>query len=106
MMAGLASDGGSVAVRFVVEIAGVSKRFGASRALRGVSIAVPAGDSRALVGRNGAGKSTLVSILTGILTPDTGEVRLAGAPAPPLSQPAEWRGRVACVFQKSSVIAA
>jgi simple sugar transport system ATP-binding protein len=94
------------AARLVAETRNVSKRFGASLALRDVSIAVPAGDSRALVGRNGAGKSTLVSIMTGVLTPDAGDVRLAGEPAPPLSQPAAWRGRVACVFQKSSVIGA
>ena len=44
----------------IVEVSGVSKRFGTSQALSDVSMRVPAGDSRALVGRNGAGKSTLV----------------------------------------------
>src|ERR1700727_2221768 len=60
----------------IVEVSGVSKRFGTSQALSGVSMRVPAGDSRALVGRNGAGKSTLVGVLTGLISPDAGPVRL------------------------------
>ena len=62
----------------IVEVSGVSKRFGMSQALIDVSMRVPAGDSRALVGRNGAGKSTLVGVLTGIISPDAGRVRFSG----------------------------
>jgi simple sugar transport system ATP-binding protein len=91
-------------IQLVAETRCVFKRFGASQALKGVSIAIPTGDSRALVGRNGAGKSTLVSLLTGILAPDAGEVRLAGEPAPAPSERTKWRARVACVYQRSSVI--
>ncbi len=90
----------------VAETRGISKRFGASQALGEVSLAISAGDSRALVGRNGAGKSTLVGVLTGIITPDSGEVYLAGEPAPAPSRPAEWRARVACVYQRPSLIPA
>ncbi|HVB16106.1 MAG TPA: sugar ABC transporter ATP-binding protein [Stellaceae bacterium] len=88
----------------VAETIAVSKRFGASQALREVSIAIPAGDSRALVGRNGAGKSTLVGVLTGLTAPDSGLVRLAGEDAPNLAERRRWRERVACVYQKSTVI--
>jgi simple sugar transport system ATP-binding protein len=95
---------GGVAARPVAEAIGVSKRFGASQALRDVSIAIPTGDSRALVGRNGAGKSTLVAALTGLIAPDEGRIRLAGEDAPALSQRERWRERVACVYQKSTVI--
>jgi simple sugar transport system ATP-binding protein len=86
------------------EVAEVSKRFGANEALRRVSLTVPAGDARALVGRNGAGKSTLVAVLTGLIAPDTGAVRLAGAPAPPLADRRAWRERVACVYQRSTIV--
>ena len=65
---------------------------------------VPAGDSRALVGRNGAGKSTLVGVLTGILAPDAGRVRFAGQDAPGLAERHKWRDRVACVYQKSTLV--
>jgi simple sugar transport system ATP-binding protein len=88
----------------VAEAIGVSKRFGASQALIDVSVVVPAGDSRALVGRNGAGKSTLVGVLTGLLAPDAGQVRLAGQEAPGLADRGAWRERVACVYQRSTVI--
>jgi simple sugar transport system ATP-binding protein len=88
----------------VVEAIGVSKRFGASQALNDVSVVIPAGDSRALVGRNGAGKSTLVGVLTGLLAPDAGQVRFAGDDAPGLADRQAWRERVACVYQRSTVI--
>ena len=100
----VAGDRARDSTALVAATRGVSKRFGASQALNDVSIAIPAGDSRALVGRNGAGKSTLVGVLTGILAPDAGEVQLAGEPAPPMSEPGRWRTRVACVYQRSSVI--
>ena len=62
------------------------------------------GESHALVGRNGAGKSTLVGMLTGLREPDSGEVRFAGEPAPPLADREAWRQRVACVYQHSTII--
>ncbi len=86
------------------EVVGVSRRFGANQALRDVSLSVAAGDSHALVGRNGAGKSTVVAVLTGLIAPDFGQVRLAGAPAPPLADRQGWQARVACVYQRSTVV--
>ncbi|MBV9910805.1 MAG: sugar ABC transporter ATP-binding protein [Hyphomicrobiales bacterium] len=88
----------------IVEVSGISKRFGMSRVLDDVSMRVAAGDSRALVGRNGAGKSTLVGVLTGILSPDAGRVRFGGEDAPGLAERQKWRDRVACVYQKSTLV--
>jgi simple sugar transport system ATP-binding protein len=102
--ASLRAGDADLAASPVAEAIGVSKRFGASQALRDVSVAIPAGDSRALVGRNGAGKSTLVGVLTGLLAPDAGQVRLGGEDAPGLADRQGWRERVACVYQKSTVI--
>lgn len=88
----------------LVEARGVTKRFGATLALDDVSFALHAGESHALVGRNGAGKSTLVSLLTGMVGPDTGDVRFGGEPAPPLGARERWSERVACVYQRSTLV--
>ncbi|MFJ9770798.1 sugar ABC transporter ATP-binding protein [Kitasatospora sp. NPDC101157] len=69
---------------------GVGKRFGAVRALTGVSLHFPAGQVTALMGENGAGKSTLLRILTGDHLPTEGRVLLDGAPLA-LSSPIDAR---------------
>jgi simple sugar transport system ATP-binding protein len=82
----------------------INKRFGQTVALNDVSLTVGEGEVHALVGRNGAGKSTLVSVLTGLVPPDSGTVEFGGEPAPPLADREAWRRRVACVYQKLTVI--
>src|SRR5229473_1461131 len=86
------------------EAGSISKSFGRTRALQDVSVSVLPGECHALVGRNGAGKSTLVAVLTGLLKPDSGTVKLYGEPAPSLGDRAGWQERVACVYQRSMVI--
>jgi simple sugar transport system ATP-binding protein len=87
-----------------VEATGIHKRFGSTYALRGVGLSLFPGRCLGLVGRNGAGKSTLVSILSGIIAADAGEVRLDGQPAPSLGDITAWRARIATVFQHSMVV--
>ncbi|MFE8977743.1 sugar ABC transporter ATP-binding protein [Streptomyces cyaneofuscatus] len=87
-----------------VEATGIIKRFGPTVALNGARITVRHGETHALVGRNGAGKSTLVSVLTGLQAPDEGTVTFGGQPAPRLADRDAWRQRVACVYQKSTII--
>ena len=84
--------------------AGIHKRFGSTHALRGVELSLHPGRCLGLVGRNGAGKSTLVSILSGIIAPDAGEVSFDGQPAPSLVDVTAWRARIATVFQHSMVV--
>ena len=62
----------------ILAVRGVTKSFGAVRALRGVDFDVRPGEVHALVGENGAGKSTLVKIITGAHAPDSGTVTIAG----------------------------
>lgn len=88
----------------LAEAEGVSKRYGPTVALQDGRLTVRAGESHALVGRNGAGKSTLVTLLTGLQAPDAGQVRFDGAPAPALADRAAWRAKVACVYQKPTVV--
>ena len=86
------------------EAEAIWKSFGRTKALQDVSVSVLPGECHALVGRNGAGKSALVGVLTGLLKPDAGSVRLYGEPAPGLGDRAAWQERVACVYQRSMVI--
>ncbi len=88
----------------LVEVTGVEKRFGTTRALRGVDLSIGAGQCLGLVGRNGAGKSTLVSILSGLSEPDAGTVRFGGAPAPRVGDILRWREWIATVFQHSMIV--
>jgi ABC-2 type transport system ATP-binding protein len=62
----------------MIEIHGVSRRYGERIALDGVSLAVSAGEIVGLLGPNGAGKSTLMRIAAGLLPPDRGRVAIAG----------------------------
>jgi len=62
----------------LLELHGIAKRFGASRALAGVHFSLQRGEIHALCGENGAGKSTLMKIIDGIHAPDEGDIRLNG----------------------------
>ena len=62
----------------VLEMEGISKRFGATRALDDVRLTVRSHEIHALMGENGAGKSTLMNILSGVYQPNEGEIYLWG----------------------------
>jgi len=64
----------------VLELRGLSKRFGAVRANHGVSLSLGPGEILALLGENGAGKTTLVNLLFGIHAPDDGTILRGGRP--------------------------
>jgi ABC-2 type transport system ATP-binding protein len=63
----------------VLELDGIERSFGATRALAGVSFTVERGRMTGFVGANGAGKTTAMRIILGVLTPDAGQVRFDGA---------------------------
>jgi branched-chain amino acid transport system ATP-binding protein len=62
----------------VIEVEGLSVRYGAAVALESVSLTVAAGEMVALVGSNGAGKSTLLDALSGVVDKHAGEIRIKG----------------------------
>ena len=86
-----------------LEMRGVSKRFGATRALHRVDLQVRPGEVLALVGENGAGKSTLMKVLSGAHPPDEGEMWLDGKPYRPRN-PLDARQRgIAMIYQELSL---
>jgi len=85
-------------------VQGVSKRYGATVALRDVVMGIRAGEVHAILGENGAGKSTLVKILSGVVQPNEGQMLLAGERHCP-SCIADARGMgVSTAFQELSLI--
>src|SRR4051794_18067528 len=82
----------------------IRKSFAGVPALRGVDLALDAGEAVALVGENGAGKSTLIKVLTGAYRRDGGEVLLDGRPVDFRSPGEALAAGVAAVYQEVSLL--
>jgi osmoprotectant transport system ATP-binding protein len=83
----------------VIELSGVSRRYGALAALDGVDLAVGAGEFVALVGGSGSGKTTLLKTINGLNRPDAGRVTVAGEDVGAV-EPHLLRRRIGYVFQE------
>ena len=84
---------------FAIEMRDICKRFNATLANDGASLALKRGQIHGLIGENGAGKSTLMSILVGLCTQDSGQVLAAGSPLPPGSTRAARAAGIEMVHQ-------
>src|SRR5881397_409919 len=88
----------------VVELTGITKFYGATRALHGVDLTVHPHEVVGLVGDNGSGKSTLVKIITGFHAPSAGRMRFFGEDVK-LRSPAQARRLgIECVYQDLALI--
>ena len=85
----------------MIELVDIHKSFGRKRVLNGFSLKVNEGDTVSLVGFSGAGKSVTLKHIVGLLTPDSGSVRVDGQEVPALTRDElyELRRRVGYVFQ-------
>jgi len=83
----------------ILVVADVTKRFGGFVALDHISVAVGRGERLGLIGPNGSGKSTLVNCISGVLTPEDGSIRFAGADVTRLAPHQRTRRGIARSFQ-------
>ncbi len=83
-----------------VRLSGLTRSFGAVRAVDGIDLVIPRGQTMALLGPNGAGKSTTIDLLLGLSTPDSGQVSIFG------EHPADAvvAGRLGVMLQVGQVI--
>ena len=88
----------------LIEMSNISKAFGGSVALRGVSLELKAGSVHALMGENGAGKSTLMKILAGVHQPDSGEIYKGGHRVAFANPRDALNSGISTVFQELSLL--
>ncbi|MPT23000.1 MAG: ATP-binding cassette domain-containing protein [Starkeya sp.] len=87
-----------------VALAGVSKAFGATRAVSDVSFTVRAGTVHALLGENGAGKSTTMKLLSGLIEPDEGTIAIDGREVRLRSPRDAHRAGIRTAFQELTLV--
>jgi branched-chain amino acid transport system ATP-binding protein len=85
--------------QIILNIAGVSKRFGGLQALSDVNIKILQGQIYGLIGPNGAGKTTFFNVITGLYQADTGSFELAGKPYSPSAPHKVAKAGIARTFQ-------
>jgi branched-chain amino acid transport system ATP-binding protein len=83
----------------ILDIAGVSKRFGGLQALSDVNVRIARGQIYGLIGPNGAGKTTFFNVITGLYQPDSGSFQLAGKPYSPSAPHKVAKAGIARTFQ-------
>ena len=101
------SPGGNVATRLdtapLLEIEGVEKSFGVTKALASANLTIRPGEVVGLVGPNGAGKSTLMKIITGVLEPSAGSILIKGRRSSHVSHRDVAELGIACAYQDLSL---
>jgi branched-chain amino acid transport system ATP-binding protein len=89
----------------VLQVSGVSKRFGGLQALSDVGMRIERGQVYGLIGPNGAGKTTFFNVLTGLYTPDGGSFELTGKPYRPTAVHEVAKAGIARTFQNIRLFA-
>ena len=87
-----------------LHIRGVSKSYGAVKALKSVELCLKPGEVMALLGENGAGKSTVVKVISGLVKPDAGKIEIDGYPVDLSSTAKAQAAGVAVVQQEYSSV--
>ena len=88
----------------IFDMTAISKRYGGVRALERADLAVAPGRIHAILGENGAGKSTLIKVMSGVVAPDEGKMKLDGREVAFASPAAANRAGIVCIFQELSLV--
>jgi len=89
---------------YVVELRNITKLFPGVVALKNMSIGIRPGEIHGLIGENGAGKSTLIKVLTGVHTPEEGDIFVDGQKVV-FKNPVQSReAGIACVYQELNIV--
>ena len=88
----------------LLTLSGIAKRYGGVAALDGAELSVRRGRIHAILGENGAGKSTLIKIISGVVSPDAGTIRLDGREVRFAGPVAAQQAGIVCVFQELSLM--
>ena len=88
----------------IFDMTAISKRYGGVRALERADLAVAPGRIHAILGENGAGKSTLIKVMSGVVAPDEGKMKLDGREVAFASPAAANQAGIVCIFQELSLI--
>jgi len=90
----------------MLELHGVTRRFGAVTAVDSVTLAIPNGQMPGVIGRSGAGTSTLLRVINRLVEPSEGRILVEGVDVTALRgrRLCDWRGRCAMVFQQFNLV--
>jgi osmoprotectant transport system ATP-binding protein len=89
--------------RFMIELDGVSKRFGETQAVQDVSLRAAGSETTVLIGPSGCGKSTLLRLMIGLIQPDAGDIRVGGEALPGGAELRAARHRMGYVIQEGGL---
>ena len=87
----------------ILELKGISKRFGSNQVLDNVDLTVPPGEAVALIGPSGTGKSTILRIIAGLLAADEGDIFVAGQQRQGLIEDSDDPVNIGMVFQQAAL---
>jgi len=88
---------------YLIELRNIGKRFGGVQALDDVSLAIRPGEIHCLAGENGSGKSTIIKVISGVYTPEQGEVLIDGKPVAKLDPIKAVQSGIQVIYQDFSL---
>jgi len=91
-------------VKYILKMEGIEKRFPGVHALKNVDFALEEGEIRALIGKNGAGKSTLIKVITGIYTPDSGDMWINNVKIGQITSAKMYKMGIEAIYQENDFI--